>query len=200
MSQDNGLYIALNPPGGNDPATLSKWMNDYQLQFATLLEKKLLINTASPLRVPDTTIDVGSSIYTFASAATAYANFLRASLPNSAATTNSAFQTALNYTGKGILQCVFGVSQIVGGLSTAVGMSIQITIDGNILYTAASLAAVNTGVAVIGQIIVDDPTNDYLGVLNDPVGLSFNKTCKVEFKSGSNGQGVSIGWRVLKLH
>lgn len=200
MSQNNGLYIALQPPPSNDPATLSKWLNDYQLQFSRLLEKTLLINSQSPLRVPDATIDPGSAIYTFGSAIKAATAFANAKLPNNAINNTNVFSAPLNYTGKGILQCVLGIAQGVGAGSSAAGMSIQITIDGRVLYTAAALSAVNTGIAVVGQLLVTDTTNDFIGVHSDPVGLAFNKTCKVEFKSGTNGQDVQLGYRVLKLH
>lgn len=198
----SNLYLAPKYPATQnaDLLALQKYLAAYELEKAQYYEKVLMDNKVSPFRVPDTTIDLGSVPYTFASAASAFACFFRSTLPNQTTTTSSTFQTALNYTGKGILQTVLLVAQVNPSTSTAAGASAQITIDGNVVYTGAALVSVNTGIALVGRLQLQDPVNDYVLTLDDPVGLTFNKTCKIEFKSGTNGQGVSLGWKVLKLH
>lgn len=197
------LYIAPTYPPTDDPdvKALTKYLNQYELERAEFYEKTLMDNTVSPFRVPDTTIDLGSAAYTFASGASAFACVSRAILPNQQSNgIGTGFTTAVNYTGKGILQCVLLVAQVSGGASTAAGASAQITIDGNVVYTGAALALVNTGIALVGRLQLQDPVNDYVLTFDDPNGLTFNKSCKIESKSGTNGQAISIGWKILKLH
>ncbi|HEX3156703.1 MAG TPA: hypothetical protein VHV32_18890 [Candidatus Angelobacter sp.] len=194
------LFIKPVPPATDDPALKAfyQYWAVYELARAKLLEASVLGNV-SPFVVGTTTVDLGGAEIAPASAAAASTAFTALSLPNTANTTSNAFQTALNYTGSGVLSLVVVMTQLVALGSTATGMSVQITIDGNVLFTGSVTTAVNHMRAIVGRLSIIDTANNYMVAQGHPIGLTFLQSCKLEFKSAVNGQGVTIGWDVLKL-
>jgi len=198
----SGLYLPITLPDPKDPnypAALNAAIATHNMQYAQYLEKILLNNNLSPLAVGKVTIDAGSAAYTCGSGAAAKNAFNNLLLSNTAATTSSLTQTAVSYNGKGILQLVVGVSQSAAGTSTAAGMAVGVFIDGVTVFGANISSAVNRVACAVGQLAVSDSATDQLIALNDSVGLTFNKNVTVAFSSGTNGQGVQVGWRILKL-
>lgn len=199
-----GLYIPLKAPENASPeiSDLYARLNAYFVQLAAYQENVILNQGLSPFRVPDTTIDVGSGPFAFSSGSNAYNAFLFSLLPHMATTTSSTYSTFFTYTGRGVVLCAVGVAQDATHTSTAAGMSMRITIDGNILFDGQICTAVNQYGALVGQINLLDPTstNPYVLTLDAGLGLTFQKTCLIEYKAGTNAQGVSAGCRVLKLH
>ncbi len=171
---------------------LGLWAQDIEKGFQFLLSAE-----HATLRIPTTTIDAGSAEVLASSGAIAYNNFLRSYLPNTATTTSNLTTTALNYTGKGVLECVLAVAQDSSTTSTAAGVAVVITIDGNVVFNG-TVSANNRLRAIVGQLVNFDPANEYLGCISDPIGLPFNETCVIQYASATNGQGVTIGWRVSK--
>ena len=202
--QQNNLYIAPSPPATNDPdlEAFYAYLPIYEQQKARLWENVLLTQNLSPLRVPDTTIDVATGEIALSTGTIAYNTFLFSLLPHMATTTSNAYQTLLSYTGKGIVLCAVGVSQDATHTSTAAGVSMRITVDGNVVFDGSLTTAVNHYAALVGQINQIDvgSTSPYYLTMDAGFGLAFNSTLKIEYKSATNGQGASAGCRVLKLH
>lgn len=173
--------------------SVSGWAQNLTQTLSGMIDEK-----HAPILIPSVTIDVGSQDIVTGSAANAWNAFDNQKLPNTAATTSNTYQTALNYTGRGVVTLVAIVAQVAAQGSTAAGASVQITIDGNVVYSAAANAAVNNIRMIVGSIVLIDSANSYYEMRDDPIGLPFNKTCKIEYKSGTNGQGVTIGWKVAK--
>ena len=149
--------------------------------------------------VPRTTLDAGSAIVS-GTATQIGQSLTHMYLPSSATSTSATPVTALSYTGRGVLQRVIGISQIVGTGSTAAGMTISITIDG-VLVSTTVLSANNQLVAALGYIRLQMPNtgaSSIYGGDDDPNGLPFNESCLIEYSSATAGQGVTVGWRVLK--
>jgi len=201
VSNPNSLWVPLvlpDPKASDYPEQLNQALAAQRIQLALFMEKVLLNNSLSPLRVGTTTIDQGSASYTFASGTTAKNAFKNFCLPTVVATTSASPQTAVSYNGKGVLQAFFGISQSSAGTSTAAGVNMVIAIDG-VQVWAGGVSANNQVVAGVGQLGVTDPVNDYVIALNDPVGLTFNKNVTLSFDSATSGQAVQVGWRILKL-
>lgn len=176
-------------------AAFQAYLDELNLQIDRTMQP-----SHAAVAVPATTIDVGSAVLSGTAAAIA-ASFAAMALPNTATTSAASIATALDYTGRGILQRVVCMSQTAAATSTAAGFTVKITIDGNVIYNAATTASNNRIAAVVGSLTRDESalsTDIIYGSMDDVPGLPFNSGCKIEFQTGTNGQGITIGWRVLK--
>lgn len=163
-------------------------------QFVRELQQKLdmAINEKhAPILIPRTTIDAA---HTQINSATANTTWTNQNWVNTASSLSASVQTALTYTGRGVLR-LCAVTEKASGGTAAFNAELKITIDGNVVYDdAACLNREQSYRVVLGQYI--DTTGGGM-FLDDPIGLPFNATCKIEYKSDGT-RTVTVGYRVSK--
>lgn len=157
----------------------------------------MLTREHAAILVPRISIDSDHGPFNLV-AANAAANWSALAWRTSTTTTSSSLVTALDYSGRGVLtKCVIAevTSAAPAGLA---GVELQITIDGNVVYSNASaIARQSQWRVVVGNQINVGGAN--YGITDEVPGLSFNRNCKIEFASNNTGTAtISLGWKVAK--
>lgn len=148
----------------------------------------------APILIPAVTIDAahGTMNVTAASAGSIFTNF---NVGQSASTTSASTQTAVNYTGRGVLTKCFLMEKTSGG-TTNYSALLKITIDGNVVYNqSATLTRESQLHVVVGNQAVYG--TDLIGIIDDDMGLPFNKSCKIEYASDGTIT-TTVAWKIKK--
>lgn len=118
---------------------------------------------------------------------------------NSATSLSASIQTAVNYSGSGILtKCLIGEFAALG--TAAFNARLQITIDGVVVYndTAAISRESSMRVVVGNQIVSTNTTPTTLQqMIDSSIGLPFNQSCKIEYLSDGT-RTVTVAWHIDK--
>lgn len=116
-------------------------------------------------------------------------------LINTFNTTSAVLQTAVNYSGTGVLQQVI-LAEKTSGLATAYGGLVKITIDNVVIFNAALLGQRSEIQAVIAGSSNEDAANA-LSVSDHVPGIPFNSSCKIEIQS-DGATRLDVAWKIAK--
>lgn len=171
-------------------SALSKWTDDLQVSLAQMISEK-----HAPVMVPRVTIDPAHA-QTNVTAASATAIWNAFNLASSASTTLNTLQTAVSYTGRGVLKLCL-ITEKDSGAAAAFNAELKITIDGTTVYDdTAAIAAGSQMRVVVGNLLTITAGTLY-ALTDDSIGLPFNKTCVIQYKS-DNVHTVTVGWKIAK--
>jgi hypothetical protein len=163
------------------------------LQLDVEREFNMSINAKhAPLLIPRVAIDPGSSEFSIVT--TAFANL---NLPNTATTSSTTQQLALDYTGRGVLQFVV-VAECTSGGAGAFETTVALSIDGVVIYGSVNFTTTQNRMRVLVGRANKESTALIYG-LDDPIGIPFNSSCQIAFCTTTGSVGTtSIGWRIAK--
>lgn len=171
-------------------SALKKWADDLQISLAKMIDEK-----HAPLMLPRVTIDSAHAQVnvTPASAGAVWNAF---NLSTSAVSNANTLQTAVSYTGRGVLKLCL-VTEKDSGAAAAFNAELKITIDGTVVYDdAAAIAAGSQMRVVVGNLLTIAAGTLY-ALTDDSIGLPFNKTCLVQYKS-DGVHNTTVGWKIAK--
>ena len=183
-------------PDFQDPANADYWnifagayaqqLQDLQLQFDRMLSEK-----HAPLLIPRITIDPASTEFVIVAA-----GFNNLNLPNTTSTTSTSAVQAFSYTGRGVLQKLV-MAEIASGGAAAQASSLDITVDGNVVFSSAVATTTQSSMKVIvGDLLLKESTS-LIHVADDSIGLPYNKSIVVNYRTNVAGT-IHLGWKVAK--
>lgn len=187
-------------PDGIDP-DLKKYLQGLNARIAEYgieVQKAVLDmidRKHAPILIPVVAIDASHAKQniTAASAGTIFTNL---ALQNTAASTSSSLQTAVSYTGRGVLTKLVAIEKTSGG-TTAYNAAVKVTIDGNVVYNdSAALARQSQMRVILGNQLITG--TDLISVTHSSIGLPFNQSCKIEYSSSDGTTTTTVGWNISK--
>lgn len=187
-------------PEGIDPALKSylQGLNARISEYGIAVQQAVngvIDRKHAPILIPAVTIDASHAklSITAASAATIFNNL---ALQNTASSTSSSLQTAVNYTGRGVLTKCLAIEKTSAG-TTAYNAAVKITIDGNVVYNdTAALARQSQMRVILGNQLVTG--TDLISVTHASIGLPFNQSCKIEYSSSDGTTTTTVAWNISK--
>ena len=88
------------------------------------------------------------------------------------------------------------LGEFAAGATAAFNAELKITIDGTVVYDdAACIARESSMHVVVGGIAIIGTT--MISVNESAIGLPFNTSCKIEFKSDGT-RSITAGWKIAK--
>jgi hypothetical protein len=166
------------------------------LQDRDLEARKAVNEKHAPILIPRVTIDPAYAI-TNVAAASAAAIFSGFAFQNTFTTTNNGFVTAVSYTGRGILTKALVGEFTSAGTTAGRNGGIQITIDGNVVYTAANATTRQSSFRTIVGNQLEIAAANY-ALFGAYPGLPFNSSCLIEISGNASGDTISAGWHIAK--
>ena len=110
-------------------------------------------------------------------------------------TTSNTIQTAVSYIGRGVLSMVM-LGEFVSTGTAAFNAQLKITIDDNVVYDdAASIARESSLRVVVGGVAII--AAGQISVSESAIGLPFNSSCLIQYKSDGT-RTITAGWKIAK--
>lgn len=173
-------------------ASLASFQTDAEQEFTLMINDK-----HAPIMIPRVTIDSAHNVLQL-TAANSVAILAQLVLTNTAASTSATIQTAVSYTGRGILtKCIIGEFSGVG--TVAYNAELKITIDGNVVYDVANAITRQQQIRVVVGNLIDIQADAQLAVTDGYPGLPFNNSCLIEYKSDGT-RNTTVGWKIAKKY
>jgi hypothetical protein len=183
------------------PDDVKDYLHDYNAYVANVFQQLqlslqgMITRKHAPILIPATTIDASHAKLNI-TAASAGTIFNQLALESTAASSSSTTQTAVSYTGRGVLNKVVVIEKTSGGTS-AYNAAVKITIDDTAVYNqSAALNRQSQMRVILGNQLVTG--TDLISVTKDPIGLPFNKSCKIEYSSSDGSTTTTVGWNIAK--